>query len=69
MENDNNSNRIRIKGVMLKQEVANEYGVHITTLNKWLKQYGFYNSFPEAIRSRYFTPKQLESIYSHLGEP
>ncbi len=51
-----------------KGQLAEAYGVHPSTFLRWLKK------IPESIlkynpRNRIFTPKEVEIIIKHLGEP
>ncbi len=51
---------------MNRTELARKYKVSIPTLKKWL------GLIPELIlieNQRIFTPKQVEIIITHLGEP
>lgn len=56
-----------MKGFILssltRKELAQKYGIHVNTLRSWLKNIGF-----DLTRKR-LTPKELEYIYSVLGEP
>lgn len=55
-----------MKKIASKKELAADYKVHYQTLAKWLKNIPNLNLDP---KQRIFTPKQLELIYQHLGEP
>lgn len=49
-----------------RRQLAREYGVSYDTLNKWLAK------VPGLTLEKYqclLSPKQLELIYNHLGEP
>lgn len=49
-----------------KTQLAIAYGVHFNTISKWLKK------IPDlelSTKQRILTPKQVELIYKHLGEP
>ncbi len=46
--------------------LANEYGVHISTMNKWLRIAGLLKPKSEG---RIYTPKEIKKIYDHLGDP
>ncbi len=51
---------------MNRTELARKYKVSIPTFNKWL------GLIPELVlieNQRIFTPKQVEIITTHLGEP
>lgn len=49
-----------------KSELAEQYGVHVNTMMKWVKMIPELNLKPKQIL---LTPKQLEMIYNFLGEP
>lgn len=49
-----------------KSQLANQYKVHYTTFIKWLKMVPDLKLSP---RQRLLTPKQVQNIYDHLGEP
>ena len=52
--------------VFSKTELARMYQVHYDTFKKWLK------NVPELElnkNQRILTPKQVEKIFNHLGEP
>lgn len=54
------------KKTATKTELAKKYGVHYSTFMKWLKK------IPELklnSKQRVLTPKQVELIVQHLGEP
>ena len=51
---------------MTKSELARAYGVHVSTLNKWLKNIPDLNLMKG---QRVFTPKQVRLIMEDLGEP
>lgn len=55
-----------MKKVLTKGELANLYGVHTKTLMKWLKEIP---DFKNRVNGRIFTPKQVEKIFNHLGNP
>jgi DNA-binding transcriptional regulator YiaG len=49
-----------------KSELANQYGISVRTLAKWLE------NIPELVidkNVRLLTPKQVKLIYEKLGEP
>lgn len=49
-----------------KKELANAYGIHPSTLRRWL------NSIPKLHlepNQRLLNPAQLRIIFDHLGEP
>ena len=49
-----------------KTQLAKQYKVHYTTFIKWLKM------IPDLeldVKLRILTPKQVQIIYNHLGEP
>jgi hypothetical protein len=49
----------------MKFEVAQEYNVNIATLRAWIKRAGLFpNKNP---KDKYFTPLELEAIYSQFG--
>ena len=51
---------------MTKKELAIAYGIHISTLMKWLKE------IPELNLTTYqklLTPKQIQIIFEKLGAP
>ena len=57
---------------MSKQQLAEAYGVHQKTLNKWIMRA---NIVPELItievynRIKVFTPAQVKVIFDKIGEP
>jgi transposase len=51
---------------MSKSQLASAYGVHICTLKTWLKPIKGLDLHPA---QRILTPKQVELIIAHLGEP
>ena len=54
------------KKTATKTELAKKYGVHYNTFLNWLKR------IPELklnSKQRVLTPKQVELIFRHLGEP
>ncbi len=44
-------------------ELANEYGISINTMKKWLKRINIYRSY------EIYTIKEVEEIYLKLGNP
>ena len=46
-----------------RKEIAEEYGVHPKTLNRWFKKYNF------NLPTGKITPKDLIKIYSTFGTP
>lgn len=51
--------------VKSKKDLKNEYKISYVTLKKWLDKIpGLINS-----NKKYFTPKEVDLIYNHLGEP
>ena len=52
-------------GVKSKKDLKNEYKITYTTLKKWL------DMVPDLknTRKHYFTPIEVELIYSHIGKP
>ena len=55
-----------MKKTASKTELAKLYGVHITTLMNWIKKIPNLKLTPN---QRIFTPRQVQIIYDHLGEP
>jgi len=49
-----------------KGELSRAYGIHISTLNKWLVEVP---GLELKKGQRVLTPKQVELIMEHLGEP
>ena len=49
---------------MSKTEIANAYGVSLTTLNKWMLPF---NDKIGAYRGKCYTPKQVGVIFEVLG--
>jgi transposase len=49
-----------------KTELARMYNVHYDTFKKWLKGVPDLDLKPT---QRILTPKQVEKIFKHLGEP
>lgn len=49
-----------------KSKLAKLYGVHPSTFNNWIKKIPNLKLMPN---QRIFTPRQVEIIYNHLGEP
>ena len=49
-----------------KTELARMYNVHYDTFKKWLKSVPDIDLKPA---QRILTPKQVEKIFNHLGEP
>jgi hypothetical protein len=49
-----------------KTALAKKYKVHYTTFKKWLELIPNLNMNPNI---RTLTPRQVELIYTHLGEP
>lgn len=49
-----------------RTELAASYNVSLTTFNKWLKKI---EELKIEANSRILTPKQVELIFYHLGEP
>ena len=62
---NNNHNTMKIKSSTRTQLAAN-YDVSLTTFNKWLKKIDNLNLDPG---TRILSPKQVELIVKHLGEP
>lgn len=54
---------VLIRCAKSRQQVADEYGICIKTLNKWLRNESI------VIKRGLITPKQLELIYEKLGIP
>ena len=52
--------------VYSKTELARMYNVHYDTFKKWLKNVPELELEPA---QRILTPKQVEKIFNHLGEP
>jgi hypothetical protein len=52
--------------IMSKGQLAQAYGVHVSTLNKWLKNIPDLNLMKG---QRVLTPKQVRLIMEDLGEP
>jgi transposase len=46
-----------------RQEIANEFGISVRTLYRWLKRADI--SLPQGL----VTPKFQEEIYAHFGNP
>lgn len=46
-----------------RKEIAEMYGVSIRTIRRWLKSIGFEASH------KLITPKELEIIFTEIGEP
>ncbi|MFC0184525.1 MULTISPECIES: DUF4248 domain-containing protein [Flectobacillaceae] len=51
---------------MNRTELARKYKVSLPTFNKWL---GLISNLVLIENQRIFTPKQVELIINHLGEP
>ena len=49
-----------------KGQLAKQYNVHYNTFIKWIKKIPELNL---SSQQRVLTPKQVETIYKHLGEP
>ncbi len=49
-----------------KSALAKKYGISLRTLNNWLSQIP---ELGDINKVRIFTPKQINTIYRHLGEP
>jgi hypothetical protein len=49
-----------------KTQLAKQYKVHYNTFIKWLQLIPDFKVNPN---QRTLTPKQVETIYNHLGEP
>jgi hypothetical protein len=49
-----------------KKELAYQYGVSVQTFVKWIKEIPNLHLSPF---QKIFTPKQIEIIFNHLGEP
>lgn len=45
-------------------ELCQLYGVSETTMRSWLKKHGLHKK-----NKRYYTPKEVATIYEKLGEP
>lgn len=55
--------------VYSKSELAEMYGVTRITLMKWVKPVMEEHNFNRSKRCNYFTPKEVELIFKHLGYP
>lgn len=53
-------------GVLTKGQLANLYGVHLSTLNKWLRDIP---GLSLSKGQRVLTPKQVQTIFENLGKP
>ncbi|MCF8324590.1 MAG: DUF4248 domain-containing protein [Leadbetterella sp.] len=62
---NNNHATMKIKS-STKTELALSYNISLITLNKWIKEIDGLNLDP---KKRILTPKQVEIIFNHLGEP
>lgn len=58
-----NHQSIQQSGVKTRNQIADEYGIHVRTLHRWIKKYGI-NIPPGAL-----TPFSQQRIYDVLGAP
>lgn len=55
--------------VYSKSELAEMYGVTRITLMKWVKPVLENQKVKRSSRCNYFTPKEVEMIFEHIGPP
>ena len=51
------------------QQLAAEYGVHVNTFRRWIRNAADELGFIHPFGGRLFTPKQVERIYDTFGSP
>lgn len=52
-----------------KKDLKNAYNINYRTLLEWLRRIPGLMSIEELKRTRKFTPKQTDKIFSHIGHP
>jgi hypothetical protein len=59
---------MRIGGVKTRKEIAEEYNIHPTTLDRRLKEFNFLFNSKQKHKKLYY-PNEINIIYERLGNP